>query len=96
MPRRTRKTDPRGAFVQEMEWRKTSLSSSPVLYIRIRREDCRPMSWPEVWAVFADRYPGRWACQFFPPASQLVDEANIYHLFVFEEGDDPVSVNIRH
>jgi len=29
----------------------------------------------------------------FPPASDLVDEANIYHLFVLEW--EPVGVNIK-
>jgi hypothetical protein len=51
------------------------------------------MAWSEVWATFADRYPGRWAVPFFPPASDLVDEANIYHLFVLEEA--PLGVNIN-
>jgi hypothetical protein len=42
------------------------------------------MSWTDVWRTFASAYPGKWACQFFPPETELVDEANIYHLFVLD------------
>jgi hypothetical protein len=45
------------------------------------------MTWTEVWEVFQDRYPNRWAIQVFPPKDRLVDEENIYHLYVLEEGD---------
>lgn len=79
------------AAVQEMEYRRTSLGE--VLYIRIGRHDDRPMSWPEVAAVFNDRYPGQWAVQFFPPAEEILDEANLYHLFVLD--GEPAGVNIR-
>ena len=77
------------AYVQEMGHDMTSLGY--VLYIKIRRFDEKPMSWREVWEVFSDRYPGYWAVQFFPPASELVDDANIYHLYVLHE---PPSINL--
>lgn len=79
------------AFVQELGYRQTQFG--PCLYLRIRRYDDQPMSWREVWNTFAELYPGQWAVQFFPPAGELVDEANIYHLFVLEE--EPVGVNIK-
>ena len=53
----------------------------------------REMSWREIWDVFADRYPGQWAAQMFPSASELVDEADVYHLLVLAE--DRVGVTIR-
>jgi len=51
------------------------------------------MLWREVWDAFAERYPGRWAVQCFPPADQLVDGKAVYHLFVCDES--PVGLNIR-
>jgi hypothetical protein len=79
------------AFVQELGYKNTSFGRC--LYLKIRRYDEQPMPWSEVWATFADRYPGKWAVQFFPPARDLVDEANIYHLFVLEEAPDGVNNN---
>lgn len=77
--------------VQEMGSRGTILG--PVQYIRICTSDCRHLSWDEVWEIFVSRYPGKWAVQFFPPEDQLVDQANIYHLFVLE--DEPLGFNIH-
>lgn len=71
------------AFVQIMGHRSSALG--PVVYIRIRREDYAPMGWDEIWQTFVDAYPDRWAVQTFPPVEEVVNEANIYHLFVFEE-----------
>ena len=79
------------AFVQEVEVRHTSFG--PALYIKIQTHDRQVMTWAEVWEVFSDRYPGRWAAQFFPPAAEMVDEVNIYHLFVL--GFTPQGVSIR-
>lgn len=82
-------TDP--AFVQEMGHRYTSIGS--VLYIKIRIRGNRCLSWAEVWRTFESAYPDQWAIQFFPPKDQLVDEVNIYHLFVLDEA--PIGVNIN-
>lgn len=84
---------PSRPFVQEVGSRTTGLG--PALYVKIRTEDYRVLAWREVWDVFADRYPGQWAAQFFPPADSLVDEANVYHLFVLDDGP-PAGVNIAH
>ena len=54
--------------------------------IYIQRYDGQRMTWSEVHAVFADRYPDRWALQWFPPEDRLVDEVNRYHLWVLPEG----------
>jgi hypothetical protein len=78
-------------FSQVMGMRQTSFGWA--LYVKFRTEDYRPLAWSDVWAAFAALYPGRWAVQFFPPAEELVDEANIYHLYVLE--DAPVGVSIH-
>jgi hypothetical protein len=82
-----------GAFVQEMGWRRTSFGET--LYVKVRREDGRPMPWTEAWETFSAAYPGRWAVQFFPPAEELVDEVNAYHLFVLEDPPRGVNINRR-
>lgn len=79
------------ATIQEMGARHTSFGY--VDYIRIWRHDQKPMAWPEIWTAFTERYPDRWAVQMFPPAADLVDEVNMYHLFIL--GDAPFGVNIR-
>jgi hypothetical protein len=82
-----------GAFVQEIGHRKTSLG--PALYIKVRTEDYRQLPWTEVWEAFASRYPGRWAAQFFPPVDSLLDEENIYHLYVLDDPPWGVDINRR-
>lgn len=76
---------------QDMGRRRTPWGT--VRYIKIRRDDERPMRWSEVWATFDRVYPGQWAIEFFPPREELVDEANIYHLFVLDE--PPVGFDLR-
>src|SRR5271154_1529665 len=77
-PRRSLK-----ASIQEMGERLTSFGVAN--YIKIRRHDEKPMSWRAVWKAFASTYPGSWAVQMFPPVSELIDEVNVYHLFVLQE-----------
>ena len=72
------------ALVQEMGSR-LNTPFGAVEYIKIRRYDGKPMTWREVWEVFADAYPGCWAIEVFPPQWYLVDDANIYHLFIVPE-----------
>jgi hypothetical protein len=79
------------AFVQEMGPVTTDLGE--VLYIRIRRENYGSLSWREAWEVFRDRYPGKWAIQFFPPVEDLVDEQDIFHLYVLDFV--PIGININ-
>lgn len=84
----------RTAEIQEMEYRHgTPLGT--VLYIRMRRRDYRPMDWDEIWENFQDTYPGQWAVQMFPPREELLNEENLYHLFVLEPGADVQGLNIR-
>ena len=79
------------AEVQEMGHQVTSLGD--VLYIRISTPDKKPLSWKGVYETYARAYPTRWAVQFFPPLAELVDEENIYHLYVLDH--EPGGVNIN-
>lgn len=51
------------------------------------------LTWRQVWEAFTAAYPGRWAVQVFPPASELVDGKNVYHLWVLER--EPEGFNLR-
>jgi len=46
-----------------------------------------------VWEAFAEKYPGHWAVQCFPPAGELVDGKNVYHLWVCDT--PPEGLNIK-
>lgn len=74
---------PSDSVIQEMGERSTSLGEAR--YIRIYTDQYRPLSWTEIWETFIDSYPGQWAIQSFPPEDRVVDEQNIYHLFVLAE-----------
>lgn len=80
-------------FVQEMGERNTSFGR--VLYIKVRTEDYRELSWREIWDTFSDRYPDRWAVQMFPPACELMDQVNLYHLWVLEDAPSGVNISRR-
>lgn len=54
----------------------------PATYIRIATPNYRTLTWTEVWKAFSAIFPGQWAVQAFPPGDRLVDEDNVYHLFV--------------
>jgi len=81
----------RDSYIQSMGLRQTSFGHAE--YIKIRRQDGKPMTWREIWETFSDSYPDKWAMEFFPPRDQIVDEANVYHLFVLDEA--PAGVNIK-
>jgi len=81
---------PSDTTIQEKGHRSTSFGDA--LYIRIFTPCYRQLSWTEVWATFADSYPGKWAIQCFPPEDEVVDEQNIYHLFVLEQAPRGVSI----
>lgn len=55
----------------------------PVTRLKVRASDYRQLPWAEVHAAFTGVYPDQWAMQFFPPPSETVDEANVYHLWMF-------------
>lgn len=64
-----------------------------VLQLKIFRPGYTPLTWGEVWKRFSEAYPGKWAVQVFPPADQLVDGKDVYHLFVCDVA--PAGLNIR-
>ncbi len=63
-------------------------------YLKISRRDKAPMTWTEVWERFHLSYPDRWAIMLFPPGDRLVDEANIYHLYLMPENYHPGDCDI--
>lgn len=65
------------------------------LYVRIHRADMAVMGFRELWDVFDKYYPGKWALQVFPPREHLLDQANKYHLFVYEEKPEGLSLTDR-
>ena len=87
--KRSKRLEP--PFVQTMGTRRTSLGEAT--YIRIYTSNYRQLSWTEVWECFSRSFPGRWAVQAFPPEEDLVDEVNMYHLFVLE--CEPYGFNIK-
>ncbi len=54
----------------------------------VKRNDGAPVrSWADMQRIKNElRGPERVAVEVYPPQSELVDEANIYHLWVFPEG----------
>jgi hypothetical protein len=81
------------AFTQDMGMRRTALGQ--VRYIKVRTPSERPLSWTEIWKAFSGMYPGQWAVEAFPPEEELVDEANIYHLFILEDFPGGAGFNIN-
>ena len=76
--------------VLECDTRETVLGEA--MYVRIHRDDMAPMGFRELWDLFAERYPGKWAVQVFPDANNLLDQANKYHLFVIDKA--PAGLNL--
>ena len=75
---------------QEMDCTRTSFGRA--MYVRVRTPDYQQLTWEEIQEAYSGLYPYNWAIQFFPPADEVVNEENIYHLYVLE--DRPVSVTI--
>lgn len=59
-----------------------------VLHLFVRRHDSKAeRSWPTLQRIKNELVgPERVAVEVFPAASQLVDEANMYHLWVLPDG----------
>jgi len=45
------------------------------------------------FGIFSETFPGQWAIECFPSADALLDEENIYHLFVLDT--PPKGLDIR-
>jgi hypothetical protein len=68
-----------------------------LIHLKIYTPDYQPLSWEQVWQAFVAVYPGRWAVEFFPPTEDLVNYANVYHLWLLGEGyEPPGSLNLAH
>lgn len=66
-----------------------------VTYLKIYTPAYEQLSWLEVWQTFAEVYPDRWAVEFFPPASEMINEAHVYHLWMLPEGwEQPERMNL--
>lgn len=72
-------------FEQETEW-------GPVVHLLITRhpgKDSKPRSWADLQRIKNDLVgPERVAVEVFPKASRLIDESDVYHLWVLPEGFD--------
>lgn len=60
-----------------------------VTRLKVYTPDYRRLTWLQVWQAFQDVYAGRWALELYPPAEELVDDANVYHLWLLPEGWRP-------
>lgn len=69
--------------VLECDRRQTACGEA--LYVRIHRKDMAVMGFRELWETFERLYPGKWALQVFPPKNRLLDQANKYHLYVYDK-----------
>lgn len=78
--------------ITERGYRETT-ALGRVLQLKIFAPGYPLLTWRQVWEAFAEQYPDRWAVQVFPPASEMVDGKNVYHLFVCEQA--PIGLNIR-
>lgn len=59
------------------------------LWIRTKHPVGKDISWSEKQRIKEDFFPGRWAQEQFPPKSDLVDDANMYHLYVSPDNVRP-------
>ena len=65
-------------------------------HLLVRRHDAQPIhDWKALLGVVHELYPGRWAYECFPPEGKVVDQANIYHLWVMPDGEEPPAVLIE-
>jgi hypothetical protein len=63
--------------------------------LRIYTPDYQRLSWLQVWQAFVETYPDRWAVELYPPASELVNDAHVYHLWLLPaEWGPPVRMNL--
>jgi hypothetical protein len=56
-------------------------------HLIVRRNDEEPIhDWHVLYRVVREIFPGRTAIEVYPPDEELIDQANIYHLWVLPEG----------
>jgi hypothetical protein len=81
-------------LIYEIDVRDTDLGQA--LYIQVWRKDDRRMGWEDVWKVFVQHYPGKWAVQMFPPVEATINMANMYHLFVLDKRPRGLTIDQRN
>jgi hypothetical protein len=86
-----RKITSEGTIVDCRGSQQTALGKAE--YIKIFTFDYKPLGWEDVWRAFAEIFPGKWALEVYPPAKELVNGKNVYHLFVFPK--EPEGMNIK-
>lgn len=64
-----------------------------VLQLKVWAPGYPLLAWTDVCTAFNERYPGWWAVQVFPPAGDVVDSKNVYHLWATET--EPMGLNLR-
>lgn len=58
-----------------------------VLHLWIKRHDEKPLVWRDMQRIKNELVgPDRVAVEIYPPATELVDSANMYHLWVLPAG----------
>lgn len=53
-----------------------------VTRLKVYTSDYQQLSWRQVWDALAEVYPEQWAIEMYPPVHDLVDETNVYHLWL--------------
>jgi hypothetical protein len=76
--------------ILECDRRPTSFGQAT--YVRIHRKDMAVMGFRELWDLFDRLYPGKWGVQVFPERKHLLDQANKYHLFVYDRCPDGLNL----
>jgi hypothetical protein len=66
-----------------------------VTHLWVRRHDSQPLTWREMQRIKNELIgPERVAVEVYPAVSELIDQANMYHLWVLPEGFTlPFSLN---
>ena len=73
--------------VLSVQWSQPQCGWGILDHLWVRRHDEKPLTWRELQRVKNELVgKERVAVEVYPPVSQVVDCANIYHLWVFEEG----------
>lgn len=78
----------RGSQIAVLVYETRDPEGIPGLRISVRRHDQKPLHdhWRTLYRIKDELVPDCEAVEIYPPASRLVDVANMYHLWVLPEG----------
>ena len=66
-----------------------------VRHLRVFTYDYRRLYWSEISDAVHAVYPERWCLEWFPALGSVVDEENIYHLWMLPHGwEAPSSMDL--